>query len=137
MADDWRMTIAGLQRAQRRNLALLRALRVGSVAGESVRHAAAVAHRGSAIRTHVITGTLRASHRVYFEERGSNARAIITPDPGARNPLTGQRPAVYGLYEHRRGGSHAFYRRTVVEDANAICRAAVGGAFVAVRRTRV
>ena len=35
-------------------------------------------------------------------------------DPRAVNPR-GQKPSVYGFYENKRGGEHAFYDRTVEE----------------------
>ena len=131
-----RMTISGIQEAMRRNLALVRALRLGTPQGEAVRAAAQVAHREAVIRTHVITGALRASHRVYIRQSRRAVVGIITPDPEARNPLTGQRPAVYGLYEEKRGGSHAFYGRTVREAWRVIATAAARGGFDGIRRTR-
>lgn len=127
--------IAAIQRAQRRNLRLVAALRMGTMMGEAVRRAAIVTHRNAVIRTHVITGALRASHRIYIRRRGGMVKAIITPDPAAVRP-GGGRPAVYGLYEHRRGGSHAFYRRAIVEGWGSISRAAGDGVKIMLRRTR-
>ena len=44
-------------------------------------------------------------------------QAEIFIDPSATNRRTKQRPAEYGLFEEARGGSHAFYTRTVEERA--------------------
>jgi len=136
MSDALGVDISGLQEIQRRNLRLLAALRTGTIEGEAVKGAAAVAHREEVARTHVITGTLRASHRVYMETPHRAVRAIITPDPSARNPLTGERPAVYGLFEELRGGSHAFAHRAITEGWPAIRAAAGDSAIAAIRSTR-
>ncbi len=63
--------------------------------------------------THVDTGTLSASHRIDTKGGAKSARATIFIDPTAINPVSGQRPAQYGVVEHARGGSHAFYEQTV------------------------
>jgi hypothetical protein len=48
-----------------------------------------------------------------MELKGLRGRIYL--DPSAINPRTGQKPAVYGYYENKRGGEHAFYDRTVEE----------------------
>lgn len=68
-------------------------------------------HKYARATTHIDTGALALSHRMKVTGRGRIARALIFIDPGALNPL-GQRPAEYGIYEHGRGGLHAFYART-------------------------
>lgn len=76
---------------------------VSEVGREMQAHARAI--------THIDTGALAASHRMITGGGGATARALIFIDPTALNPR-GQRPAEYGLIEHARGGSHAFYART-------------------------
>lgn len=71
--------------------------------------------------THVITGALRGSHTPY------QRRALVwdvTPNPATINPF-GFYPAKYGPIEHARGGSHAFYERTLNERFPEIARDAV------------
>lgn len=65
-------------------------------------------------------GALRASHRIKVE--GLTGTVYI--DEGSVNPLTGQRPHLYGTFEEARGGEHSFYKRTVVEDGPEIARRA-------------
>jgi hypothetical protein len=56
-------------------------------------------------------GALRASSRV--DVQGAVGRIYISPD--AVNPLTHSKPSEYGVWEEKRGGSHAFFARTVAE----------------------
>ena len=67
--------------------------------------------------THVLTGGLRAAHTVGL----FNYRGVLFIEPSAVNPF-GQRPAIYGEWEHARGGAHAFYERTVREAGAPIMR---------------
>ena len=106
-----RLTIEGIQEAQQANLREIAALRPSGVLGEAIRRATLAAHDYAVKITHVDTGTLKASHRVHL--RG--LEGVISIDPAAVNPRSRKRPAEYGVYEHARGGSHAFYARTVVE----------------------
>lgn len=119
------VTISGLQHAQYANLALIAACEAGGALGRAVRYAALEAQRYAAAITHVDTGTLKASHHIASKNGG--LRAVVYVDPSARNPRTGERPSIYGEYEEFRGGSHAFYRRTVDERGYAIARAAADG----------
>lgn len=70
--------------------------------------------------SHVWTGALRESHSI--DQKG--ARAVIYPNPAVINPISRTSPAEYGVYEHARGGGHAFYARTVSERGQAIADAA-------------
>lgn len=81
--------------------------------------AAVRTHRYAVSITHVHTGALKSAHRVQFARN----RAEIYIDPSARNEY-GEQPAEYGLREHARGGSHAFYSRTVDEAGPGILRQA-------------
>ena len=119
---DLDLTITGVQEAQRANLEAIAALRPGGAFGRAVVYATTAAHRYAVAITHVDTGALRASHRV--EVSGLRGRIYI--DPGAVNPRSAQRPAVYGPYEHARGGSHAFYQRVVEERGRQIGERAMG-----------
>ena len=59
--------------------------------------------------SHVWTGALKASHTI--EQTGAHAE--IYPSPAVINPRTKRSPAEYGPFEHRKGGDHAFYARTM------------------------
>lgn len=112
------LSIEGIQEVQARNLKRIAALQPSGKAGEAVRDAVVALHRYAVTITHVGRyerrgtviggGALRASHRM--EIHGLTGEIYI--DPAARNPVTKQKPSVYGVYEHERGGEHAFYDRT-------------------------
>ncbi len=112
------MTIKGIQEAQRWNLRAIAALRPSGALGRAIQWGTAAGHRYAVSITHVITGALRASHRMSV----SSTQGRIFLDPSARNPRSRQRTAVYGPVEERRGGEHAFYRRTVTEAGPRIAR---------------
>ena len=116
MAVD--MTIRGIQEAQRWNVRAIAALRPSGALGWAIVWGTAAAHRYAVSITHVDTGALRASQRMAV----SGAQGRIYLDASARNPRTGQRTAAYGPVEEARGGSHAFYRRTVAEAGDAIAK---------------
>lgn len=99
------LSIRGLQEAQARNLARIAALKPNGALGRLVRDLTVRAHRYAVAATHVDTGALRASHRLDVQP----LRGRIYVDPSAVNPRSKRRPAEYGVYEHHRGGSHAFY----------------------------
>ncbi len=109
-------TIEGLQEAQEANLHNIRALRPTSNFGRAIQVATVLAEQSAVVKTHVLTGTLRASHRMKI----NGLRGVIYIDPQAANPRTKQKPSVYGVYEHNRGGSHAFYERVEREDGTRI-----------------
>jgi hypothetical protein len=48
-----------------------------------------------------------------MELKGLRGRIYI--DPASVNPRSKQKPSIYGYYENKRGGEHAFYDRTVEE----------------------
>ncbi len=111
--------IEGLQEAQ---AAVQRAVAVGQSNGPleaAVRGATLQAQRYAIAATHIDTGTLRAAHTI--EVNGKIGMVYI--DPAAINDRTGQYAAVYGPYEHERGGEHAFYERAL-DDIMGIGRAA-------------
>jgi hypothetical protein len=129
-------TIENIQEAQARNQQRIAALQPSSAMGEAVKVAASELMRYAISITHVGRyiqsasgrwryarphepgrggGALRASHRMEFTERRDTATATINIDAGSVNPLTNNKPSVYGVYEHQRGGEHAFYARAVRE----------------------
>jgi len=66
--------------------------------------------------THRRTGTLAGSHRVYYD--ASHQRGEISPDPTVMQPRSRGRwrsVSDYAAAEHGRGGSHAYYERTLNE----------------------
>lgn len=107
--------IKGLQEAQRAMNKQIAALRPTSKFGQAVKRVTIALQRYAVSITHVWPvkgGGLRASHRMYLAENELEGRIFI--DPSAINPR-GQRPSIYGPFEEARGGSHAFYHRTVEE----------------------
>lgn len=113
-----RVSIEGIQEAQRANLRAIATMKLQGRLGRALQMAMAELHRYAVSITHVWIvwgGALRASHRVGLPTLTENyGRGEIFIDPAAMNPR-GQRPSIYGVYEHARGGEHAFYDRTVKE----------------------
>ncbi len=105
------LTITGIQEAQAANNRLIARMQPGGALERAVLYGTTAAHRGAVAITHVDTGALRASHRM--EVSGKRGRVYI--DPSATNPRSLEATSDYGPIEHARGGSHAFYRRTVDE----------------------
>lgn len=118
---DVNMTITGIQEAQRANLQAIAALKPRGAFGRMVIYVTREAQRDAVAITHVDTGALRASHRVKVQ----GLRGWVYIDPSSVNPRSGERPAVYGVYEHERGGSHAFYQRVVDERGQEIAERAL------------
>jgi len=110
------MAIRGIQEAQQANLRQVAAVKPNGALGEAVKVGTTLAHRYAVSITHVDSGSLRASQRLSVQ--GLRGRVYL--DPNAVNPRSGARPSIYGNYEHARGGSHAFYERTVEEHGNSI-----------------
>lgn len=66
--------------------------------------------------THVLTGSLQSAYRLTAQDKGH----VVHIDPGAENPTSQTKPAEYGVYEHARGGDHAFYGLVYENDRDAI-----------------
>lgn len=115
--SDLHMRIYGMQRAQADNQQMLMASKPEGEFGEAVdfavKHALAYAIRV----THVDRGWLKASHR--GRRAGLKGMVYIAPQGGEDDP------AEYGPYEHARGGSHAFYDRTIEEAGDQIAKGAL------------
>ena len=107
-----KMNIEGIQRTQKRNLKRIARL---SKMGDMITPMTISLHRYSVGITHVDKGALKAAQRLSVKSRGQNvSRGRIYIDEGAMT-MEGKIPADYGVYEHRRGGEHAFFDRTVKE----------------------
>ena len=115
------VTIRGLQEAMDANAKAVAALQPKSAFGRGIKEATIIAHRGVVRRAHVDTGAMKAAQRMKVQER----RGRVYTDPGACNPRGKTRPAEYAVYEEGRGGSHAFYKRTVKEDGQKIANRAM------------
>jgi len=111
MVYNLKLSIQGLQQAQATNNRAIAALRPSGNLGKAVQYGTISAHRYAVGLTHVDTGSLKSSHRM--EIKGLRGEVYI--DPNAVNPRSNQRTAMYGPYEHDRGGEHAFYARVVDE----------------------
>lgn len=125
-----KVSISGIQEAQQANQKMIAALRPTGAFGRGIQYATLQAQRYAIANTHVGRyprygsfvggGSLRASHRV-----GVNGlRGMVFIDPDAVNPITGNKPSEYGVYEHRRGFPHNFYERTVSERGDVIAEGA-------------
>ena len=104
------ITIKGIQETQRANQANIAAMRPTGLFGLAIKNATIQAQTYEASLIHVDTGALKSSRLMRI--RGLEGQ--IYSDPSAVSPK-GSRPAVYGYFEHQRGGSHAFSKRTVDE----------------------
>ena len=106
-----RVDITGIEDARRAMEQAVRAMRPNDAFGKALKATTEHAYLYARQITHIDTGALRASHRMQFFGK----YAEIYPDPAAVRS-DNKRPAEYAIYEHNRGGAHAFYARTVLED---------------------
>jgi len=111
MAYDEGLSIKGLQEAQADNQRRIAMFHPNGEVEQAIKDTTIAAQRYAIQITHILSGSLRASHRMKL----SGKKGTIYLDPAAVNPRTGQKPSVYGYYENKRGGDHAFYDRTVEE----------------------
>lgn len=112
------ISIRGIQELQAYNIRAIAALRPDGATGKAIQHGTAKLHRYAVIYTHVITGSLRGSHRMAIEAKGM--RGVVAIDPRTVNPRTRQKPVEYGFTEHERGGSHAFYELAVEKEGGPV-----------------
>lgn len=106
--SDIEIEIRGLRETQERMERLLEAVSAqgdleGIVAKGTLR-----AHRYAVGITHVISGRLKNSHFPRVQVAGNQAYGVVGTN------------VVYAPIEHNRGGTHAFYARTVAEDGAGI-----------------
>lgn len=107
-------SIEGLQEAQAAMNKIVAELRPRGAYGRAIVQVTSGLHHYATSITHVDTGTLRSSERMIVN-LSQQPRGVVFVDPSAVNPRTGERPADYGKQEEARGGSHAFFSRTVAE----------------------
>jgi hypothetical protein len=115
-----RIAVEGLTEIQERMANRIAALQPGGALEASVQEMILSAHKYAVSITHigqykrgggiVRGGFLKASHLIRLEAAGR--RGVIYINPEALNTIQKKRPADYGVFEHRRGGDHAFYERT-------------------------
>lgn len=118
------LTLEGAQEVQDRNMRRIANMKPDGAAGEAVRDGAVALHRHAVQITHVGQyvggGALKNSHRIKVE----GLESVIYIDPAVVSPRRvgrkKQKPSVYGVYEHERGGEHAFYDRTVNEIGDSV-----------------
>jgi len=76
--------------------------------------------------THIYTGALASSHRVDYDANHQRGEVFVDPNVmqhRARRPA--RSVASYAAAEHARGGSHAFYQRTLDEFGESVVRRGV------------
>jgi len=112
------ITIKGLQETQRANQENVAAMRPTGIFGLAIKNATIQAQAYEAGVIHVDTGALKSSRLI----KVVGLQGQIYTDPGAYGPSG--RPYIYGFWEHKRGGSHAFAERTVKEAGPMIGRRA-------------
>lgn len=114
-------TIKGLQELQDYNVRLVAAMKTSGAAGKAVKVGTSLTHRYAVAITHVVTRALAASHGMKLTE----LQGEVSIRGAQRNPRSGALTSEYGPEEHARGGTHAFYRRTVDEHGDQIVKQAV------------
>lgn len=120
----WQLFVEGSERMHAALTKLAVETAQGGGAARATEAEMAAEARGYAnLITHRLTGSLAASH-VVFAQPDSH---IVTPNPNAFNPLSRRKVTDYAIHEHNRGGSHAFYERTIREaGARILANAAKG-----------
>lgn len=96
--------IKGLKETQRRLEKALQAISAGGGLEAIIAKATLRAHRYATSITHVDTGRLKNSHFPSIQTRGNEVYGVVGNN------------TAYAMFEHDRGGDHAFYERTVKEE---------------------
>ncbi len=110
-----RIEIDGLDRTREALIKLQEVTNIANYNSATSRLVRAVtmdALKYSQVVTHKITGSLARSQRMDFVTGMNEIVGTISLDPHVINPVEDSRPAQYGIYEHARGGGHAFFERT-------------------------
>lgn len=115
-----RVTIKGLQQAQKAMLRAMAAVKLESGLDRAVHVATTYAHRFAVYVSHRDTGAMANSHMI---QREAAARYRIFLSETAKNPRTSALVSVYGVAEHNRGDSHAYYERTYQQGPQILSRA--------------
>lgn len=108
MSDDLRVELDGLQETQQNLVVLLEEVGAGGGLQAIIARATLRAHRYASTIVHVLTGRLKNSLFPRVFSKGNQAYGVIGTN------------VVYAPVEHARGGSHAFFQRTVDEDGQGI-----------------
>lgn len=108
-------TIPDIQRLTSQYTLAVEKMRPQSLMGRLVKRLIVRSHRHAVMITHVDTSALKNSHLMELDLKAKEAFGRISISKRTRNPVHGERPSVYGIEEHDRGGSHAFYERTFNE----------------------
>lgn len=127
------MTVKGLQEAQRGMEKHLAVFKPRGPLEKIVWLGTTMAHRYAVAFTHVDSGALRSAHMMKMEGGFlGSPRGVVYINPSATSIVRqrGRRittlhatgPATYGPFEHKRGGSHAFYERVQSERGSQIGR---------------
>lgn len=119
MSGDVNLALEGIKEAQQANLRTISQLSPQGRGGRAVFYLISDLWTYAVRITHRDTSALALSHRM--EVKGN--RGEIYLDPASQNPRPqgprqtkpNAKPAEYGIYEHNRGGDHAFYDRTIGE----------------------
>ena len=105
------VTVQGADKVQQALEQAVQVVQPGGEMDKAVTFAVRRAHYYMRGIVHVDTGALKSSLTV---QQGRHA-AYLYSDPTVVNPRSRQRPAMYGYYEDRRGGDHAFYDCTMAK----------------------
>jgi hypothetical protein len=106
--SDIEIEIKGLRETQARMERLLEDLSAQGGLEAIVAKGTLRAHRYAVGITHVVTGRLKNSHFPRVQAAGNQVYGTIGTN------------VAYAMIEHNRGGTHAFYARTVREDGAGI-----------------
>lgn len=130
-SPQWFMARA--QKALQAHLQIVKALQPDSDLGAAVKGVALGAHAYAQKIVHVDTANLKNALRIdphygavggYGTGAGRHWTAAAVEVGGWPHPRSGVPANVYGYWEHDRGGSHAFFDRTVREAGDRLVRAA-------------
>lgn len=97
--------VSGLEEAQRELQRMLAAVDPGDGLGNAIQLGLVQLHRYATGIVHVDTGRLKNS---LFWEMAGDATGYVATN------------VAYGIHEERRGGEHAFFRRTVAEEGPSV-----------------
>lgn len=116
--SDWKLQIRGNKEAQRAMIVAANAVQPRGGLGRAIQFVTLGAVQYAQRVSHILTGALRSSHVPEFESGSGISRGRVFIDPAAINPMHGKPVTDYASIEEARGGSHAFYERTVAERGN-------------------
>ena len=108
-----RFRMKGLAATTRRLDRTREMLKARGVLGQQIRQVARTIFDYMRAITHVESGALRAAERFTFDPEDVSAVVDIDPHAPPRKGKT--LPVEYGIYEHARGGTHAFMQRAMSE----------------------